>query len=52
MDNQQLLNLQAQLFNYFGFKIDLHHSEEHRGILVVKHDQPLKRMNVIHAISY
>jgi uncharacterized protein YqhQ len=47
-----LLDIQKQLYYQLGFKVDVYHSEEHRGILAVKHNQPLTPFNVIFSMNY
>jgi hypothetical protein len=52
MNDEQLKQLQAELFFEFGFKVDVYQSEFHRGILVVPHGQPLIFQNVIKVFNY
>lgn len=52
MTDDQLVLMQRQLAVKFGIKVDVYHSEMHRGILVVPHGLPLHPENIISAINY
>jgi hypothetical protein len=49
---EELKKLQEQLYWQFGTKVDVHHSEKHRGIIVVPHGSPLNPFNVLATYSY
>jgi hypothetical protein len=48
----ELENLQQQFFFQLGYKVDLYHSEEHRGIIIVPHGRPLHPANIVKAFNY
>jgi hypothetical protein len=52
MSDAQLLAVQRQFALQFGHKVDLYHSEKHRGILVVPHGASLHPRNVIATYQY
>ena len=52
MNQKQLLNLQERLAKRLGRKVDVYHSEKHRGVLAVEHNQPLTPFNIIYRMNY
>lgn len=52
MTDEQLRIFQLKMFNLFGFKVDVYHSEKHRGVLVFPHGKAFHPMNVIYQMSY
>jgi len=52
MSDEQLKVLQKQFALRLGQKVDLYHSERHRGILIVPHGLPLHPRNVIATYQY
>lgn len=46
----RLLFLQARLSQQFGHKVDIYH-EDGKGVLAVKHGDPLVPQNVIFSLS-
>lgn len=52
MKDQQLLEIQQQLFFQLGHKIDLYHFEKIREMVIVKHGEILTPENVIKVFNY
>lgn len=52
MTNEQLIQIQRELFFQLGFKIDLYHFERIHEIVIVKHGDELKPENVVKVYSY
>lgn len=52
MSDEQLKSIQKQFAIQFGQKVDLYHSEKHRGILIVPHGTSLHPRNVIATYQY
>lgn len=48
----KLINLQKTISKKVGFKVDVYHSEEHKGILAVRHGEPLTPFNIIYQQRY
>jgi hypothetical protein len=53
MTDEQLKQIQQELFFKLGVgKIDLHHFESVREIVVVKENEPLLPQNILHIFQY
>jgi hypothetical protein len=52
MSDEQLKEIQEQFALQFGRKVDLYHSERHRGILIVPNGLPLHPTNIITIYQY
>ncbi len=52
MTQEELLRLQRDLCERFGGKVDVYHSEEHRGVIAVPHGHSLDPFNVIYRANY
>lgn len=52
LTNEQLIQIQQELFFQLGFKIDLYHFERIHEIVIVKHGDELKPENVVKVYSY
>lgn len=52
MNEQQLENIQKELFFKLGYKIDLYHFPELREIAIVQANDPLIPDNVIKSYKY
>lgn len=49
---EELKELQERLYWELGIKVDVYHSEKHRGVLVIPHGQSINPFNVIKSYSY
>ena len=49
---EQLVEIQKHFALQLGKKVDLYHSERHRGILIVPHGLPLHPKNIIATYQY
>lgn len=52
MTDEELKDLQKKIALNHMQKVDVYHSEQHRGILVVPHGAALHPINVIAKIQY
>lgn len=52
MTDDQLLAIQKRLYEVNGFKVDVYHSEKHRGVIAVPHGKSLHPFNVIYRVKY
>lgn len=52
MNDQQLLEIQQQMFFQLGHKVDLYHFENIREIVIVKENMPLIPENTIKIFKY
>ncbi|HDR7932585.1 MULTISPECIES: hypothetical protein [Bacillus] len=52
MTQERLIEIQKKLAKQFMQKVDVYHSEKHRGILVVGHGQALHPHNILAVIPY